>query len=55
MAEKEEKKSSAVGGGMIFVGCLMLGMGIGFLYNQIVVGLFIGMGAGFIFGAIFKK
>ena len=54
MANTEQKKSWA-GSGSIFVGCLLLGMGIGFLYNQLVVGLFIGMGAGFIFGAIFKK
>lgn len=33
---------------MLFVGCLMLGMGIGFLFEEVPAGLFIGLGVGFI-------
>ncbi len=31
---------------------VLLGMGFGFLYNQLVSGLFIGLGLGFLFFAI---
>ncbi|MCK5149681.1 hypothetical protein KAJ87_02040 [Candidatus Pacearchaeota archaeon] len=34
---------------------LFVGMGLGFLYDQLVVGLFIGLGAGFLFFAIAKN
>jgi hypothetical protein len=34
--------------GLVFVGCLMLGMAVGFLVGNIVVGLFGGLGIGFI-------
>ncbi|MCA9951718.1 MAG: hypothetical protein KDE48_18835 [Anaerolineales bacterium] len=34
--------------GLVFVGCLMVGLAIGFLVGNIVVGLFGGLGAGFI-------
>ena len=40
--------------GTIFVGCLFLGMGIGFLTGHLVPGLFIGMGVGFIAGAVYR-
>lgn len=34
--------------GLIFVGCLLVGMAIGFWFGNIVVGLFGGLGVGFI-------
>lgn len=34
--------------GLIFVGFVMIGMAIGFLLDQLVVGLFFGLGIGFI-------
>ncbi len=49
--EKEKNNKSTVGG-MVLVGCLMIGIGLGFYYQNIVVGLFIGLGVGFIGMAI---
>lgn len=39
-------KNSKVSG-LIFVGCLMAGMGFGMLFGNMVAGMFIGMGIGF--------
>ena len=41
-------------GGLVFVGCLMLGFAIGFLTENIVVGLFGGLGVGFLAMAIVR-
>ena len=35
-------------GGIVFTGFMLIGMGFGFYYEQIVPGLFIGMGTGFV-------
>jgi len=45
---KEEKEPEA----LFIPAGLLTGMGIGFLYNQLVAGLFIGLGIGFIIFAI---
>lgn len=39
-------------GGLFIPGGLLLGMGIGFLTNQLLAGMFIGLGGGFILFAI---
>jgi hypothetical protein len=44
--EKREKGSLFIPAG------LFIGMGFGFLYDQLLVGLFLGLGAGFILFAI---
>ena len=45
----ENKKSlGQIVGGILFAGFMFIGMGLGFYFQQIVVGLFIGMGAGFV-------
>ena len=50
---KEKQESTRTGiGGLIFVGCLMIGFAIGFLIGNIAVGLFGGLGVGFIAMAI---
>ncbi|MBD3164487.1 hypothetical protein GF323_04755 [Candidatus Woesearchaeota archaeon] len=48
------KDSSHRGAGGLFIPAgLLLGMGLGFLYDELVAGLFIGLGCGFIaFGII---
>ena len=46
MAKKENKFDKA--SGVIFVGCMFIGMGVGFLLNHLVVRLFVGMGVGFL-------
>jgi hypothetical protein len=35
-------------------GCMFIGMGIGFIFNAIPVGLMIGLGVGFLATGIFK-
>lgn len=39
-------------GGMAFVACMFVGMGISFMTNTMPAGLFIGMGVGFAFQAL---
>lgn len=34
--------------GMVFVGCILIGLGLGFLFDQIVVGTILGVGVGFL-------
>jgi len=53
---KEDKKKGA--GALFIPGGLLLGMGIGFLIDNIAGGMFIGLGVGFVLFAlvaIFKK
>ena len=53
MKNKLEGKSSKKKAAALFIpGGLLIGMGIGFLLNQLVAGLFIGLGAGFIIFAL---
>lgn len=42
-------------GGIAFTGCIILGIGIGMLFNQTVAGTVIGVGVGFIAMAIFGR
>lgn len=42
-------------GGLVFVGCLILGSGIGMLFDNVAAGGAIGMGVGFIAMAIFGR
>ena len=50
-SEKQESKRTEIGG-LIFVGCLMIGLAIGFLIGNIAAGLLGGLGVGFIGMAI---
>lgn len=34
--------------GLVFIGCLMVGLAVGFLISNVVIGLFGGMGVGFL-------
>ena len=43
MDNKKDKR-----GDFEFVGCMFIGMGVGYLINQFLVGMFIGMGIGFL-------
>ena len=55
MAEEKEKQGKKMeAGGLVFVGCLVIGMGISFALDNMPVGLFIGLGVGFIAMAIIR-
>ncbi len=45
--ENKKMNASSIGGVML-VGCMFIGMGLGFYFNQVVPGMFIGMGVGFL-------
>jgi len=47
MEPSGDKKNKAVGG-LLFVGCFFLGMGIGIYLGKPKVGLMIGLGVGFL-------
>ena len=49
--DNKEKNKIA---GTVFVGCMFLGMGIGFFIGKLVAGMFIGMGVGFLASAGYK-
>lgn len=48
--KKDDKRSSA---GLFIPAGLFLGMGFGFLFDQIVAGIFLGLGLGFLLFGIF--
>lgn len=54
MAKKEKESKSDTVGGLVFVGPLMIGLGIGMYYNQTAVGVLIGLGVGFLFFGLVK-
>jgi hypothetical protein len=45
-SENTKKRNTA--GGLLFVGCMFVGMGFGFFFGHLLTGIFIGMGAGFV-------
>lgn len=51
--DKQKKKKEDLAGLFIPAG-LFVGMGIGFLTNQLVAGMFIGLGAGFLLFALYE-
>ena len=57
MATKKEIKPEAgklIGSGMFIPAGLFIGIGLGFLYNQIVAGTLLGLGIGFLLAGLFK-
>ena len=54
MTEKETKSKADAAGGMVFVGSLMIGIGLGIYYGQTAVGALVGLGAGFILFGLIK-
>ena len=46
--EKQEVKSRSGASGLVFVGCLLLGLAIGILTGNVAVGILGGLGVGFI-------
>lgn len=54
-SKKEAKKSKDSRPGLAFVGCLMLGIGVGLYFGRPDVGTLIGLGVGFIAMALLTK
>jgi hypothetical protein len=54
MREKKKKSKSDTVGGFVFVGPLMIGIGIGIYFNQTAVGVLVGLGVGFILFGLVK-
>ena len=53
MAKNREEKGYE-SGGIAFIGCIILGVGFGVLYNSLVVGTLFGVGGGFIVMALLR-
>lgn len=51
---KEEKSKSDTVGGFVFVGPLLIGIGLGIYYNQTAVGVLVGLGISFILYGLVK-
>ena len=54
MREKKEKSKSDTVGGLVFVGPLMIGIGLSIYFNQTAVGVLVGLGVGFILFGLVK-
>jgi hypothetical protein len=54
MAKNESKSKSDTVGGLVFVGPLMIGIGLGIYYNITAVGVMVGLGVGFLFFGLVK-
>lgn len=50
--QEERKKAMQKASGMLFTGCMFLGMAAGWYFGDIKIGLFGGMGIGFILMAV---
>lgn len=51
-SNSESKKASRSVGGLLFTGCMFLGMAGGWYFGNMLIGLFAGMGVGFIMMAV---
>ena len=49
---KDAKSAAQKAGGLLFSGCMFLGMAAGWYFDRMVIGLFAGMGLGFIMMAV---
>ena len=54
MASEKQKPDRKGVSGLVFVGCLMIGLAIGLLLGNVAAGLFGGLGVGFIGMAIVR-
>jgi hypothetical protein len=52
---KNNKRDEYESGGVAFVGCILIGVGIGLFYSQIAVGTLIGTGIGFVAMALLRR
>ena len=54
MKKKESKSKADTVGGLVFVGPLMIGIGLGIYYGITAVGVLVGLGVGFILFGLVK-
>jgi len=54
MKKKEDKSKADTVGGYVFVGPLVIGIGLGIYYNQTAVGALVGFGVGLILFGLVK-
>ncbi len=54
MERKKRKSKSDNVGGLVFVGALMIGIGLGIFYGNPAVGTLVGLGVGFILFGLVK-
>ena len=54
MAEKKKDSRSDTAGGLVFVGPLLIGIGLGIYYNITHVGVLVGLGVGFLLFGLVK-
>jgi hypothetical protein len=50
--DNNKKKETEKIGGLLFVGCMFLGMAAGYYMDRMIIGLFAGIGLGFILRAV---
>lgn len=50
--EKQKKKDAQKTGGLLFTGCMFIGMAMGWFFGHFQVCMFAGMGVGFIMMAV---
>lgn len=50
--DKQKKKDAQKTGGLLFTGCMFIGMAIGWYSGAFTIGMFAGMGIGFIMMAV---
>ena len=48
----DKKRASRKAGGLLFVGCMFIGMALGWYFDEYQIGMFGGMGVGFIMMAV---
>jgi len=49
---KESRKTAQRAGGLLFIGCMFIGMAAGWYFGRMTIGMFGGMGVGFILMAV---
>jgi hypothetical protein len=54
MKKKKKESRSDSSGGLVFVGALMIGIGLGIFYGNAAVGTLVGLGVGFVLFGLIK-
>ena len=52
--KQKKKQEKSVASGLVIPAGIFVGMGLGFLFDQLVAGLFLGMGVGFLLASLFE-